>query len=201
MAPSEEKKRRRRYASEEITARRLRLLSRAALNDHLISKTINDLAKEMSCSEDTLRDDWRRRRIWAPKILEMKPAEAEDAFIRLFNQWHMLANTLLMIGVDSENYRAIPRVMALRALTDSICREIEKRQSLGYLPKMPEKLEVTEQGDLTKLLADFKDLEPLCRGEVKRLLSEINAGDDPNKPVHKDDTEPKADSVPLTPPV
>jgi hypothetical protein len=113
----------------------------------------------------------------------------------------MLANTLLMIGVDSENVRAIPRVMALRALVGSICKEIEMRQSLGYIPKMPEKLEVTEQGDLSKLLADFKDLEPICRGEVKRLLSEINAGDDPDEPVHKDDSEPKADSVPLTPPV
>lgn len=198
MASSEGKKRRRRYASEEIAARRLRLLSRAALNDHLIARTIKDLAVELNVSEDTLRDDWRRRRIWVPVILEMKPAEAEDALIRLFNKWSVLDDTLMMIGVDSENYRVLPRVMALRALMVSIDREISRRQSLKYLPKVTEKLKVTEQGDLRKLLEDFKELEPICTGEVKRLLSEINAGDDPNKPVHKDDTEPKADPVPPT---
>ena len=195
---SSEKQHRPRRTSEIITARRLRLLTRAALDEHLISRTIKDLAVELNVSENCLREDWRNRRSWAPAILEMNPSEAENALIRLFNQWHMSATTLMRIGVDSENIKALPRVLALRALTESTDREIVRRQSLGYLPKVAEKLEVMEQGDIAKLLKDFKDLEPLCRGEVKRLLSEITTGDDPNKQIHKDDTEPKTDTIPPT---
>jgi hypothetical protein len=198
LGPSE-KKHKQRKTSEAITARRLRLLIRAALDEHLISKTIKDLAVDLKVSEKCIREDWRNRRSWAPAILSMDTSEAETTLIRLFNKWAMSTDTLLRIGVDSENYKAFPRVMALRALTESICREIEKRQSLGYLPKVAEKLEVTEQGDINKLLEDLKILEPVWRGEVKRIISEIDIGDDPNKQIHKNDAESKTDPVPPTP--
>lgn len=198
MEKTSEKQHKQRRTSEVITARRLRLLTRAALDEHLISRTIKDLAVELNVSENCLREDWRNRRSWAPMILQMNTSEAENALIRLFNQWHMLATTLMRIGVDSENVRALPRVLALRALAESTDREIVRRQSLGYLPKMPEKLEVAGQGDIDKLLEQFKALEPYCRGEVKRIISEIATGDDPNKSIHKDDPKPETDTVPPT---
>ncbi len=170
--------------AEEIVQRHTTLLKAMAYGRRLPTNIIKELAPKIPCSESTLWKDWRSRRRWAPKILELDTRGSENAVIDMFNSMDLVEENLMEIGLDDKNQKAFTRIVALNNLSLHIERNIKLRQDLGMLTRAPTELEVRSLADAGSISTVLKELRPLIESKGQQLLVDAPGKDDLSKPVH-----------------
>lgn len=109
--------------------------------DALNKRTMIGLAEDEGKTYDTLRKDWSRRLEWEPLIWKIEQSK-EDVEGILYNLRMARARAVGLMRSASQDS---VRVAAIGKLIDAISKEIELRQSLGFLPKMAERLQVEQE--------------------------------------------------------
>jgi len=107
------------------------------------------ISEKYSVSIDTIRRDLRLMTDWLPGMLSLQEDEADESLYRLVGLVQMAQRQLAKLSFSADNDNA--RVGASKALAAIACKEIELRQDLGRIPRMPISIKHIESIDLEGL--------------------------------------------------
>lgn len=133
------------------------------------------LSKKYNVSPETIHSDFTRRDSWIPLIIGNPEGEAfikrliEELHQARGRGWRLLANTNL-----NEN----ARVGALRTVIHCIGFEVELLQSLGKMPKVPERLQQEIVGVQRIILENVTEDERACLNRAAAILDKRLASAD-----------------------
>ncbi len=115
-----------------------------------INKIIHIIAEEEESNFDTIKHDWQKREEWEPLIWKAKSATEDGK--NLLYQLAIVREKALALATTSRSDNA--KVGALRTVIEATTKEIELRQGMGYLPKQPDKAELSITGELLPFMSD-----------------------------------------------
>ncbi len=98
----------------------------------LSAKTIRGLADQYHVSEQTIRQDWKRRSVWEPLIWAMNDCKNDPAKILRKFQFSQEQALRLMGNADQDS----AKVAAIGRYNESVRLEFELSQNAGLLPKV-----------------------------------------------------------------
>jgi len=134
---------------------------------------IKEIASQYEITYDTARMDWHRRSKWEPLIWRME--NSKEDVERLLYHLRLGRERALILMRTANNDNA--KVGAIGKLIELVTKEIELRQSLGALPRIADKLEVSQELTIQRKtinLEDYSDDEREALRSVARIMEKRN---------------------------
>jgi hypothetical protein len=150
-----------------------------------ITRIARELAAKYGVSRRTIESDFTRRDSWIHDVLGDlgRPSLIDEFLVEIHSAraqgWRMLM---------SPHVTAMAKVGVLRVLFNSIGDEVELLQSVGRMPKAPDRLQQEIVGTQKIRLADITESEQVCLNRAARILDEKMKKSYMSK--DKDQTEP-----------
>lgn len=115
-----------------------------------------DVAEAYKTTENAIRRDWARREEWILQIINLD--NSESLVHELYNNLEQTKNAAWGIYHTAENQPSA-QVGALKHIMDAVRIEVEILQSLGKMPRVPDRIEQRETGE-KKIIVKLWENEP-----------------------------------------
>ena len=97
------------------------------------------LAEELDSSANALYVDWNRRERWLPQFVQIE--QSRKQLLEMFQEMKMAREALWDIHKAAEaKGKHKTSVGAIKQMMECLHKEVELRQSLGYMAKTPDEL-------------------------------------------------------------
>lgn len=134
-----------------------------------ITRIAVELAAKYGVSRRTIESDFTRRDSWMRDVLgDMDSESVINSLLVEMHQARQVGWQLLMGQHTTPN----AKVAVLNVLFNSIFHEVELLQSVGRMPKAPDRLQQEIVGTQKIRLADITESEQACLNRAARILDE-----------------------------
>ena len=134
-------------------------------------RMVEALAVKYKVSRNTIISDFTRRDSW--ELLILGEPETEPFVIRLLGEMHQLRQRGWQILVG--DHHGSVKVGALSTLFASISREVELLQSIGKVPKVPERLQQEIVGVQKIILENVSESDAVYLNRAAAILDKAVA--------------------------